>query len=163
MRLESRLSRRNCQIFSTRLGSRHLTGSGMMLVFSGRLWGWAATGGGQQLCELNLNPEDRRLRLTLDLAARLRGALRHLSQHPGGFVLTHDRLDDLVPVEPAAMAERQIIELDKEDIGPASVAVRAAAYINRPSVRMPRVISSQGLNVCGDNWRNECLFHPSTP
>jgi error-prone DNA polymerase len=65
---------------------------------------------------LNLNPEDRRLRLTLELAAQLRGAPRHLSQHPGGFVLTHDRLDDLVPIEPAAMADRQIIEWDKDDI-----------------------------------------------
>ncbi len=65
---------------------------------------------------LNLNPDDRRLRLVLDLAAQLRGAPRHLSQHPGGFVLTHDRLDDLVPIEPAAMADRQIIEWDKDDI-----------------------------------------------
>ncbi|PKP68451.1 MAG: error-prone DNA polymerase, partial [Alphaproteobacteria bacterium HGW-Alphaproteobacteria-5] len=47
---------------------------------------------------------------------QLRGAPRHLSQHPGGFVLTHDRLDDLVPIEPAAMADRQIIEWDKDDI-----------------------------------------------
>jgi hypothetical protein len=32
---------------------------------------------------------------------------RHLSQHPGGFVLTRDRLDELVPIEPAAMVDRQ--------------------------------------------------------
>ena len=44
------------------------------------------------------------------------GAPRHLSQHPGGFVLTHDRLDDLVPIEPAAMIDRQVIEWDKDDI-----------------------------------------------
>jgi error-prone DNA polymerase len=44
------------------------------------------------------------------------GAPRHLSQHPGGLVLTHDRLDDLVPIEPAAMIDRQVIEWDKEDI-----------------------------------------------
>ena len=41
---------------------------------------------------------------------------RHLSQHPGGFVLTRDRLDDLVPIEPAAMSRRQVIEWDKDDI-----------------------------------------------
>jgi error-prone DNA polymerase len=46
------------------------------------------------------------------------GAPRHLSQHPGGFVLTHDRLDDLVPIEPAAMIDRQVIEWDKDDIDP---------------------------------------------
>lgn len=44
------------------------------------------------------------------------GAPRHLSQHPGGFVLTHDRLDELVPIEPAAMVDRQVIEWDKDDI-----------------------------------------------
>ena len=31
-------------------------------------------------------------------------------------MLTHDRLDDLVPIEPAAMADRQVIEWDKDDI-----------------------------------------------
>ncbi|WP_407809665.1 hypothetical protein, partial [Staphylococcus aureus] len=41
---------------------------------------------------------------------------RHLGQHPGGFVLTHDRLDDLVPIEPATMKDRQIIEWDKDDV-----------------------------------------------
>ena len=57
--------------------------------------------------ELNLNLEDRRLRLTLDLARQLIGIPRHLSQHPGGFVLTRDRLDELVPIEPAAMEDRR--------------------------------------------------------
>lgn len=66
--------------------------------------------------ELGLNPDDRRLTLTLRLAQQLMGAPRHLSQHPGGFVLTHDRLDDLVPIEPATMADRQVIEWDKDDI-----------------------------------------------
>ncbi|MBV9509352.1 MAG: error-prone DNA polymerase, partial [Caulobacteraceae bacterium] len=66
--------------------------------------------------ELNLNLADRRLRLTLELAGQLMGAPRHLSQHPGGFVLTHDRLDELVPIEPAAMKDRQVIEWDKDDI-----------------------------------------------
>jgi error-prone DNA polymerase len=66
--------------------------------------------------EANLNLSDRRLRLALELAAQLIGAPRHLSQHPGGFVLTNDRLDDLVPIEPAAMDNRQVIEWDKDDI-----------------------------------------------
>ncbi len=66
--------------------------------------------------ELNLNLDDPRLRLTLDLARQLMGTPRHLSQHPGGFVLTQDRLDELVPIEPAAMKDRAIIEWDKDDI-----------------------------------------------
>ncbi len=66
--------------------------------------------------ELNLNLGDRRLRLTLELARQLIGFPRQLGTHPGGFVLTQDRLDDLVPIEPAAMTDRQVIEWDKDDI-----------------------------------------------
>ncbi len=84
---------------------------------SGLVWGWSVDGVGEkQAKELNLNLGDRRLRLALDLASRLIGTPRHLSQHPGGFVLTHERLDDLVPIEPAAMENRQVIEWDKDDI-----------------------------------------------
>ena len=80
-------------------------------------WSWSSEGVGErELRELNLNPDDRRLRLTLEIARELIGTPRHLSQHPGGFVLTLDRLDELVPVEPAAMADRQVIEWDKDDI-----------------------------------------------
>ncbi|MBD8552027.1 error-prone DNA polymerase [Sphingomonas sp. CFBP 8764] len=84
---------------------------------AGLVWGWSAEGVGEkQVNELNLDMGDRRLRLTLELARKLIGVPRHMSQHPGGFVLTHDRLDDLVPIEPAAMVDRQIIEWDKDDI-----------------------------------------------
>ncbi len=41
---------------------------------------------------------------------------RHLSQHVGGFVLTHGRLDELVPIHNAAMEDRTFIEWDKDDI-----------------------------------------------
>jgi error-prone DNA polymerase len=80
-------------------------------------WGWSDDGvSDAELKELNLNTADRRLRLTLELAKELMGTPRHLSQHPGGFVLTLDRLDELVPIEPAAMENRQVIEWDKDDI-----------------------------------------------
>ncbi|SNS94640.1 error-prone DNA polymerase [Sphingopyxis indica] len=89
----------------------------LIKTLSGQVWGWSEDGVAERhLQELNLNLADRRLKLTLDLARQLMGAPRHLSQHPGGFVLTHDRLDDLVPIEPAAMVDRQVIEWDKDDI-----------------------------------------------
>jgi error-prone DNA polymerase len=66
--------------------------------------------------DMGLDLSDRRLRLTLELAQVLLNTPRHFSQHPGGFVLTHDRLDELVPIEPARMEGRQIIEWDKDDI-----------------------------------------------
>ncbi len=86
-------------------------------MLAARAWTWSEEGSGHHHAEnANLDLADRRLRLTLDLARQLMGAPRHLSQHPGGFVLTHDRLDDLVPIEPAAMQDRQVIEWDKDDI-----------------------------------------------
>ncbi|RFB76624.1 error-prone DNA polymerase [Methylovirgula sp. 4M-Z18] len=85
-------------------------------TLSSQVWGWSEEVEAKHAAELNLNLDDRRLRLTLELAHRLVGTPRHLSQHPGGFVLTRDRLDELVPIDPAAMAERQVIEWDKDDI-----------------------------------------------
>ncbi|RWH69584.1 MAG: DNA polymerase III subunit alpha [Mesorhizobium sp.] len=89
----------------------------LIKTLSSQVWGWSEEGvEGKHIEGLNLNLGDRRLRLALDLARQLMGAPRHLSQHPGGFVLTHDRLDELVPIEPAAMDDRQVIEWDKDDI-----------------------------------------------
>ena len=89
----------------------------LISLISSQVWGWSEGPVDQEhLKELNLNLADRRLRMTLELAGELRGFPRHLSQHPGGFVLTNDRLDDLVPIEPAAMDGRQVIEWDKDDI-----------------------------------------------
>lgn len=86
-------------------------------MLTGLVWGWSMDGiPKEQVESLNLNADDHRLKLTLDLARQLIGTPRHLSQHPGGFVLTQDRLDDLVPIEPARMEDRQIIEWDKDDI-----------------------------------------------
>ncbi len=86
-------------------------------ALSSQVWGWSEEGVDEDHAKsLNLNLADRRLTLTLELARELIGFPRHLSQHPGGFVLTQDRLDTLVPIEPAAMADRQVIEWDKDDI-----------------------------------------------
>jgi error-prone DNA polymerase len=86
-------------------------------ALASQVWGWSDEGvDPEHAAELNLNLADRRLQLTLDLSRQLIGAPRHLSQHPGGFVLTQDRLDELVPIEPAAMEKRAVIEWDKDDI-----------------------------------------------
>ncbi len=86
-------------------------------ALAGQVWGWSEGGVGPEHAEaVGLNLQDRRLRLTLLLARELVTFPRHLSQHPGGFVLSREPLDRLVPVEPAAMADRQVIEWDKDDI-----------------------------------------------
>jgi error-prone DNA polymerase len=86
-------------------------------ALAAQVWSWSEDGVAEEhAAALNFNMEDRRLRLTLDLSRALIGFPRHMSQHPGGFVLTEDRLDDLVPIEPASMINRQVIEWDKDDI-----------------------------------------------
>lgn len=52
----------------------------------------------------------------LALTGELIGFPRHLSQHPGGFVISEHPLETLVPVENAAMADRTIIQWDKDDL-----------------------------------------------
>jgi error-prone DNA polymerase len=86
-------------------------------ALSGQVWGWSNEGVAERhVDDLGLDKKDPRLALTLELSRRLIGTPRHLSQHPGGFVLTHDRLDELVPIEPAAMEERRVIEWEKDDL-----------------------------------------------
>ncbi|HYJ29590.1 MAG TPA: error-prone DNA polymerase [Allosphingosinicella sp.] len=86
-------------------------------ALASQVWGWSNEGVAERhAAELGLDLSDERLALTLEVARQLINAPRHLSQHPGGFVLTQDRLDDLVPIEPAAMADRRVIEWDKDDI-----------------------------------------------
>ncbi|MFL1463753.1 error-prone DNA polymerase [Roseococcus sp. DSY-14] len=85
-------------------------------ALAAQVWGWGGEDVGEEhVAALNLNAEDRRLRLTLELAKELVGFPRQLGTHPGGFVLAKHRLDALVPLRPAAMAGRQVIEWDKDD------------------------------------------------
>ncbi len=86
-------------------------------ALSSQVWGWSEDGVGEEhAVALNLNLADTRLAMAIDLARQLIGFPRHLGQHPGGFVLTREPLTDLVPIEPATMQDRQIIEWDKDDI-----------------------------------------------
>jgi error-prone DNA polymerase len=89
----------------------------VVAALAGIVWGWSNEGiGDQRVREAGLDPADRTLRLALDLAGQLIGFPRHLSQHVGGFVITRGPLSELVPIENAAMAERTVIEWDKDDL-----------------------------------------------
>jgi error-prone DNA polymerase len=54
-----------------------------------------------------------------ELTREIAGLPRHISQHPGGMVISTRPLVDLVPVQPAAMAGRQICQWDKDSCGDA--------------------------------------------
>ncbi|MGE8656487.1 MAG: error-prone DNA polymerase [Achromobacter sp.] len=63
-----------------------------------------------------LDPESRVARQWAALAQTLMGFPRHLSQHPGGFVISRGKLSRLVPIENAAMADRSVVQWDKDDL-----------------------------------------------
>lgn len=63
-----------------------------------------------------LDPDAPLIRRWAALAAQLLDFPRHLSQHSGGFVISRDKLTRLVPVENAAMADRRVIQWDKDDL-----------------------------------------------
>jgi error-prone DNA polymerase len=86
-------------------------------ALSGQVWGWSNEGVPERIArDLGLDPADPRLALTLRLTGELTGFPRHLSQHVGGFVITAGRLDEMVPIENAAMVDRTVIEWDKDDL-----------------------------------------------
>jgi error-prone DNA polymerase len=70
----------------------------------------------ERLLEAGFDPESPVMRRVLALTGELIGFPRHLSQHPGGFVISEAPLDTLVPVENASMAERTVVQWDKDDL-----------------------------------------------
>ncbi len=81
------------------------------------VWGsWGADMPESQVKEAGLDIDDPHLRRTIILTRQLLGFPRHLSQHVGGFVLTEDPLEEMMPIGNAAMEERTFIEWDKDDI-----------------------------------------------
>ncbi|WP_394151599.1 error-prone DNA polymerase [Vibrio maritimus] len=76
-----------------------------------RSQGWQA-----QLVELGLKPDSLKGQQFIELVNDITGFPRHLSQHVGGFVIASGPLYELVPVENAAMADRTVIQWDKDDL-----------------------------------------------
>ncbi|MDR3480135.1 MAG: error-prone DNA polymerase [Burkholderiaceae bacterium] len=70
----------------------------------------------ERLQENGLDPDAPIVQKLRELTQTLIGFPRHLSQHSGGFVIARDSLARLVPIENAAMAERNVIQWDKDDL-----------------------------------------------
>lgn len=81
------------------------------------VWGsFADTLERQRFEESGFDPDSPEIARLGELVGQLLKFPRHLSQHVGGFVLTHDRLDETVPIHNGAMVDRTFIEWDKDDI-----------------------------------------------
>jgi len=69
----------------------------------------------RQLEAAGLSPRAPRVRHLLRLVQEILHLPRHLSQHSGGMVIAKGRLDEVVPLEPARMDDRTVIQWDKDD------------------------------------------------
>jgi error-prone DNA polymerase len=86
-------------------------------ALAGTLWGSTDQGvTASDARRVGFDPADAHLAKALTLARELIGFPRHLSQHVGGFVITRGRLDEVIPIENAAMADRTCVEWDKDDL-----------------------------------------------
>lgn len=79
-------------------------------------WWDGKTGLIDRLVEAGLDRDAMVTSQWAELAQALLGFPRHLSQHPGGFVLSKGALSRLVPIENAAMADRSVVQWDKDDL-----------------------------------------------
>ena len=74
------------------------------------------TSGRELFRQAGFDPDDIRVRLLADVVAGLHGLPRHRSIHVGGFILTAQPLGEVVPIEPASMADRTVIQWEKDDL-----------------------------------------------
>jgi len=79
-------------------------------------WRDKATNWRQQILDKRLTRNPKVADQFFSLVNTLLGFPRHLSQHVGGFVISSGPLAELVPVENAAMADRTVIQWDKDDL-----------------------------------------------
>jgi error-prone DNA polymerase len=77
---------------------------------------WGASIDAKLLATVGLDPEHPVHGHLLRLSSELLDFPRHLSIHPGGFLLGSDPVDSMVPIEPASMADRTVIQWDKYDV-----------------------------------------------
>lgn len=81
------------------------------------VWGWSTEDlSAREARAAGLDLSDPTTRNVLRYATELMSFPRHLTQHVGGFVITRDRLDEVMPIMPTAMPDRYMVEWDKDDL-----------------------------------------------
>jgi error-prone DNA polymerase len=68
-----------------------------------------------QIGKTGLDPKDARVARFLTLSGQIQNLPRHLGQHSGGMVICQGQLDSIVPLEPASMPGRVVVQWDKDD------------------------------------------------
>ena len=103
-----------------------------------------------QLRHGGVDPAAPRIALLVDLVRRIQGLPRHLGQHTGGLVLAAGRLDEVVPLEPAAMPGRHVVQWDKDDcadLGLIKVDLLGLGMLAALEEALPLVRAHEGVDL----------------
>ena len=103
-----------------------------------------------ELAAAGFDPEEPRLQKFSDLWVRIHNLPRHLGQHTGGMVIAAGRLDEVVPLEPASMPGRVVIQWDKDDcadLGIIKVDLLGLGMLAALEEMVPTIRTHEGIQV----------------
>jgi error-prone DNA polymerase len=105
---------------------------------------------GRTLRAAGVDPAAPLVARLLDLIDRVKGLPRHLGQHTGGLVIAAGRLDEVVPLEPAAMPGRTVVQWDKEDcadLGIIKIDLLGLGMLAAIERTLPLVLRHEGVSI----------------
>ena len=105
---------------------------------------------GAQLRAGGVDPEAPRIGLLVEIVRQMQGLPRHLGQHTGGMVIAAGRLDEVAPLEPAAMPGRNVIQWDKDDcadLGLIKVDLLGLGMLAALEEAIPLVRQHEGIEI----------------
>jgi len=104
----------------------------------------------QELAGAGFDPTDLRVQHFIRLQLQIQNLPRHLGQHSGGMVMARGRLDEVVPLEPAAMPGRVVIQWDKDDcadLGIIKVDLLGLGMLAAIEEMIPLIRTNEGIDV----------------
>jgi error-prone DNA polymerase len=104
----------------------------------------------RELAAAGFDPDDARIRLFAHMWRRVQNLPRHLGQHSGGMVLAAGRLDEVVPLEPASMEGRVVVQWDKDDcadLGIIKVDLLGLGMLQALEEAIPLIRDNEGIEI----------------
>ncbi len=104
----------------------------------------------ETLQSAGFDPHDLRVQHFMRLQMQIQNLPRHLGQHSGGMVMARGRLDEVVPLEPAAMPGRVVIQWDKDDcadLGIIKVDLLGLGMLQALEEAIPLIREKEGVDV----------------
>jgi error-prone DNA polymerase len=103
-----------------------------------------------ELAAAGFDPEEPRMKLFSEQWQRIHNMPRHLGQHSGGMVIAAGRLDEVVPLEPASMPGRVVVQWDKDDcadLGIIKVDLLGLGMLGALEEMVPTIRTHEGVSV----------------